>query len=83
MFGHAHFFAIVVCIYLRCYITSNVHLIICALCEKQQLKDLINQKKKDVIFSSMFFLCIFLLVKYNLICILIILLKFIHHIITI
>jgi hypothetical protein len=45
MFKHAHLFSIVVCIHLKCYITSDVHLIIGALCEKQQLKDLINQKK--------------------------------------
>jgi len=45
MFEHAHLFSIMVCIHLRCYITSNVHLIICALYENQQLKDLINQKK--------------------------------------
>jgi len=46
MFVHAHYFFIVVCTHLRCYITNDIHLIICALCEKQQLKDLINQKKR-------------------------------------
>jgi len=31
-----------------------------ALCEKKQLKDFMNQNKKDVIFFSMFVLCVFL-----------------------
>jgi hypothetical protein len=58
MFGHEHIFLsfIIVCTQtLRCYITSVVYLIMCALCEKKQLKDLVNQKMKDVIFSSTFF----------------------------
>jgi len=31
--------------------------ILCALCEKKQLKELMDQKKKDVLFSSIFFVC--------------------------
>ncbi len=48
MFGHAHIFIsfIVICTHLRCYITSDVHLMMCALCEKKQLKDLVNQNRK-------------------------------------
>jgi len=61
MFEHAHifFFFIVICIHLRCYIIRDVHLIMCALCDKKRLKDLVNQKRKDLIFSLMFFLCYF------------------------
>jgi len=56
MFGHEHILLsfIVVCTHLRCYITSVVCLIMCALYENKQLKYLVNQKRKDVIFSSMF-----------------------------
>jgi len=55
MFGHEYifFFFIVICSHLRCYITSIVRLIMCALCEKKQFKK-VNQKRKDVIFSSTF-----------------------------
>jgi hypothetical protein len=53
--------------HLKCYIASDVHLIMRALCETKQLKDFMNQKRKDIIFSSMFFLCIFFLAK-NLFC---------------
>jgi len=35
----------------------------CALCEKKWLKELMDQKKKDVLFFSMFFLCFFLGLK--------------------
>ncbi len=53
MFGHPHNFLcfIVTSIHLKCYTTSDVHHIICALYEKK-LKKLMNQKKKDVIFMS-------------------------------
>jgi hypothetical protein len=73
MFEHAHIFFsfIVVCTHLRYCITSDVHFIMCALCENNQLKDLVNQKRKDLIFSSMF-LCIFFNDKIILICVLII-----------
>jgi len=37
---------------------NDVQFIMCALCEKKRLKYLVNQKRKSVIFSSMFFLCI-------------------------
>jgi hypothetical protein len=50
--------------YLRCYITNDVDLVICALCEKEWLKTLMDQKRKDILFSSMFFLCIFLVKIY-------------------
>jgi len=62
MFGHAHIFFsfIMVCTHLKCYITSDVHLIIYALCEKKWLKELEDKKRKDVIFSSIFFLRFFL-----------------------
>jgi hypothetical protein len=53
---------IMVCTHLRCYITSDVHLIMCALCEKKQLKDLLNQRKKKKN-SQCFFLCIYFLIK--------------------
>ncbi len=44
-----HFFSfIVIYTHLRCYITSV---------ERKTLKDLVNQKKKDVIFSLMFYFC--------------------------
>jgi len=46
-----------------CYTTNYVHFIICALCEKKQLKKLVDQKKKDVLFSSMFFLYIHIIIK--------------------
>jgi hypothetical protein len=36
---------------------SDVHLIMCALCEKKQLKELMDQKRKNVLFSSIFFFC--------------------------
>jgi len=42
-----------------CYTTSDVHVIMCALCEKKRLKELVDQKMKDVLFSLMFFLDIF------------------------
>jgi hypothetical protein len=78
MFGHAHIFFsfIVACTHLKCYITNDVHLIMCALCEKKILKDLMNQKRKGVMISSMFFLCIslfsFLIICDNDVCVLII-----------
>jgi len=43
---------IVVCTQLRCYITSDVHFIMEALYEKKRFSE---SKKKDVLFSSMFF----------------------------
>jgi len=52
---HIYFFSlIVVCIHLRCY-TSDVYIIIYVLCKTKQLKELVNQKRKNIIFSSMFF----------------------------
>jgi len=65
MFEHAHFFfsLIVVFNHLSCYTTSDVHFIMCALCEKKWLKELMDPKKKDVLFSSMFFLCFFFWLK--------------------
>jgi hypothetical protein len=55
---------IIICTHLRCYITNDVDLVICALCEKEWLKTLMDQKRKDIWFSSMFFLCIFLVKNY-------------------
>jgi len=47
MFRHAPIFFsfIVVCTHLRCYITSDVHLIMCALCEKNDWK--YNEPKNE------------------------------------
>jgi hypothetical protein len=53
-------FFIVFGTHLRCYTISDVHLIICALCVKKSLKELVNWKRKYALFFSMFFLCIFL-----------------------
>jgi hypothetical protein len=83
-----HFlFFIVACTRLKCYITNDVHFIMCALCEKKKLKDLVNQKRKDVIFSSMFFLYIslfsFLISCGKHVCALIIWLRSMHHIIIV
>jgi hypothetical protein len=77
MFGHAHIVLcfIVVCIHLGCYTTSHVHLIICALYEKNLLKEFVNQKRKNVPFSLIFFLCFFTFsfwLNFILICVLII-----------
>jgi hypothetical protein len=85
MFKHGHVFVsfIVICIQLKCCTTSDVHLIMCALCENKQLKELIDQKKKDVFFYSVFFLCFFVNSEFILIHVLIIWLSFMHHIITI
>jgi hypothetical protein len=59
MFGYAHIFSffIVVCNHLKCYTTYD-HFITCALCENKKLNKLMNQKRKDVLFSSIF-LCVF------------------------
>jgi hypothetical protein len=54
---------IVVCTYLKCYTTNDIHLNMCALCEKKQLKEWMDQEKKNVLFSSMVFLCFFFWVK--------------------
>jgi hypothetical protein len=51
---------VVVCIHIKCYITNDVHFIMCALCEKKWLKKLVDQKRKNVLFSSMFFYNFFL-----------------------
>jgi hypothetical protein len=61
MFKHGHIFVsfIVIYIHLKCYTISDVHLIMCALCENKQLKELIDQNRKDVLFSSKTFLCFF------------------------
>jgi hypothetical protein len=78
MFGQARVFFsfIVACTCLKCYITNDVHLIMCASCEKKKLKDLMNHKRKGVIFSSLFFLCIsifsFLIICGKDVCVLII-----------
>jgi hypothetical protein len=52
MFRHVHIILsfIEICIFLRCYTTSDIHMIIWT----KQLKFLLNQERKDVIFSSMF-----------------------------
>jgi hypothetical protein len=57
-FRHAHIFLsfIVVCTHLRCYITSDVHLIM----QKEITQRICVLKMKNVLFSSMFFQCIFL-----------------------
>ncbi len=56
MHTHIYIFSfIVVCTHLMRYTTNYVHFIMCALCEKKQSKKLVDQKKKDVLFSSMFF----------------------------
>jgi hypothetical protein len=57
-----YFFSLlVICIYLRCYTTNGFHLTL--LCKTKWLKNLIDQKNKDVLFFSMLFLCIYLLIK--------------------
>jgi hypothetical protein len=58
MFGHAHIFSsfIVICTHLKCYTTSDVQLITCALCEKKILKEAVDKKMKNILFSSIFFL---------------------------
>ncbi len=61
-----------VCTHLKCYIISDVHLIMCALYENKKLKDSMNQKRHDDILFSIFFLCIFFLANLFLICLLII-----------
>ncbi len=56
------FYFIVICIHSSCY-TSDVHLInliMCELYEKNWLKELMDHKKKIVLFSSMFFLSIYI-----------------------
>jgi hypothetical protein len=60
-FGHAHFFFVFLHYDLHSFkaLHNKWHsLIMCAICEKKWLKDLMNQIKKDVICYSMFFLCI-------------------------
>jgi hypothetical protein len=54
---------IVVCIHLMCYTINYAHFIMCALCEKKQSKKLVDQKKKNVLFSSMFFFYINIITK--------------------
>jgi hypothetical protein len=56
MFGHAHIFSsfIVICTHLKCYTTSDVQLITCALCEKKKLKKLMDQKMKKIIILNVF-----------------------------
>jgi hypothetical protein len=66
MFGHAHFFLslIVLCTHLRCYTTSDVYIVMYILCKTKQLKELMNQKRKNIIFSSIYVLTFFLAKKY-------------------
>jgi hypothetical protein len=71
------------CIHLKCYTPSDVHLIRCALREKKWLKELMHQKRNEVLFSLMFFLCFLFWLFYFFICVLIIWLSFMHHIIII
>jgi len=59
---------IVICTHLKCYTTSDVQLITCALCEKKRLKELVDKKMKNILFSSMFFLCSFFGLKIILMC---------------
>jgi hypothetical protein len=58
MFGHPHNFLsfIVISIHLKCYTTSDVHHIMCALYAKR-LKKLVGQKRKDIIFMSQGLAC--------------------------
>jgi hypothetical protein len=57
-----YFFSLlVICIYLRCYTTNDFHLTL--LCKTKWLKKLMDQKNKDVLFFSMFFLSIYFLIK--------------------
>jgi hypothetical protein len=60
MFEHAHFIfsLIVVFNHLSWYTTSDVHSIMCALCEKKWLKELRDQKKIHLlnVFPMFFFL---------------------------
>jgi hypothetical protein len=83
MFGHAHIFSsfILVCIHLKCYITNDVHFIMCALCEKKWLKKWVDQKKKMHYFfqcSSKVFFWYFVWKKIILICVLIICFSLMH-----
>lgn len=43
---HFFFYFIMICSHLKCYTPNNVHLIMCASCEKKQLKQLMNRKKE-------------------------------------
>jgi len=56
MFRHVHsFFSFfVVFTHLRCYTKSDFHLITCVLCEKKQLKILVDQKEKIYDFPQCF-----------------------------
>jgi hypothetical protein len=67
-------------IYLKCYTPSDVHLIMSTFYENKWLKKLMNQKRKDILFSSMYFLC-FKNFGYKIIfiCVLIIWLNASHH----
>jgi hypothetical protein len=79
---HILFFFVMICIHLKCYTPSDIHLIMCALCEKKWLKELMHQKWNKILFSSMFFLFLILFWIYKkFICVLIIWLSFMHHII--
>jgi len=53
------FFFVMICTHLKCYTPSDVHLVMCALCEKKWLKELLHQKRNKILFSSMFFLWFF------------------------
>jgi hypothetical protein len=61
-------FFIVIWTHLKCYTTSDVHLITFALCEKKRLKELVDKKMKNILFSSMLFLCFFFGLKLILMC---------------
>jgi len=58
---HAHifFFFVMNCIHSKCYTPSDVHLIMCALCEQKWLKELMHQKRNKVLFLNVFPLCFF------------------------
>jgi hypothetical protein len=62
IFGYEHFFSfIVVCTHLKCYTISDVHLIMCAFCEKKidKISEL-NDKKMYYSFQCSFSIFSFL-----------------------
>jgi hypothetical protein len=62
---HILFFSfIVVCIHLNCYITNDVHFIMCVLCEKKWVKKLVDQKKKMYYFLQCSYKYFFWIKKY-------------------
>jgi hypothetical protein len=65
MFRHVHrFFSfIVVFTHLRCYTPSDFHLITCVLCEKKQLKKLVDRKERIYDFLNVLLIFIYFLLK--------------------